>query len=171
MANMTNFTRKNTIDIVDLIQKKQLSGRNLHRKERLGVVAFLRNEGKSQYEIARLLEVCDKTIWLDCKTLKKNAAQLVKEISVDRIAGDLIREADVLTGKAKKKDEYALAWRIRCELIDKLQSLGYIYKAPQELKHSGEIKSAEIKILTVINSKSEKEINELLTGNNREIKI
>lgn len=138
---ITDFTKKNTIEIVELIQQKRLRGRNLYRKERLRVVAFLRNEGKSQYEIARMLGVCDKTVWLDCKTLKKNAAQLVKQISVDRLAGDLIREAEILVSKAKRDKGYGLAWRIKCELIDKLQSLGYIYKAPEELKHSGEVRA------------------------------
>jgi len=161
----TVFTQKNTVQLIELIQRKELNPRNLRRKERLQVVAFLRNEGKSGYEIARFLNFCDKTIWNDIKLIKRNAAYLVDEISIKRVAGDLIREADVLINKAKNGLDYTLAWRIKCDLIEKLQSMGFVYKAPAELKHSGEIKGvAEQKIFALIINKKDEEINNLLTS-------
>lgn len=157
---ITKITGKSAIELSELIQQKAFNAHNLHRKERLQIVAFLRSQGKSQYEIARFLGFCDKTIWLDCRDLKRNSAHLVDELTLKRVAGDLIREADVLVNKAKKAEDYKLAWQIKCELIDKLQSMGFVYKAPDKLEHSGEIKSAETKIYNIINNLGSKEIND-----------
>lgn len=136
---MSKNTQTNTIEIIEKIQLKQFNPHNLHKKDRLQLVAFLRNEGKSQYEIARFLGFNDKTIWRDCKAIQKNAAQLVKEITIEKVAGDLIREANILIDKAKKKQDFDLAWKIKCDLIEKLQSMGFVHKVAEKVKHGGEI--------------------------------
>lgn len=170
MAKSRNDFTKNAINIFEAINTGILNPHKLKRKERLGLVAFLRNEGQTQEEIAKFLSFCAKTIWLDCRDIKRNAAQLVDEITVKRIGGELMREAEVLISKAKKAKDYKLAWQIRCDLIDKLQSMGFVYRAPDKLEHSGEIKAAEIKIFNIINAKSDKEINGLFTsGNDRQV--
>lgn len=160
VKNMSNVTEKGAILLIELITRKAFNPHSLTRKDRLQLVAFLRQEGKSQYEIARFLGFCDKTIWRDCRDIKRNAAQLVDEISLRQVTGDLIKEADILINKAKKKEDYKLAWQIKVDLIDKLQSLGFVYKAPDKLEHSGEIKSAETKIYNIINNLGSKEIND-----------
>lgn len=166
--NRNDFT-KNAISMFEAIKANTLNPRSLKRNERLQLVAFLRNEGLTQEEIANLLSFCAKTIWLDCRDIKRNAARLINEISVERVGGELIREAEVLISKAKKAKDYKLAWQIRCELIDKLQSMGFVYRAPDKLEHSGEIKTAEAKIFNIINAKSDKEIDGLFTsGNDRQ---
>lgn len=158
MDKSRNDFTKNAISIIEAIQIKSLDPYSLKRNQRLQVVVFLRNEGKTQFEIARFLGVCDKTIWLDCREIKRNAAQLVDEISLKQVAGDLIREAEVLVTKAKKKEDYKLAWQIKCELIDKLQSLGFIYKAPDKLEHEGK----SFRQIIVVGGKEEDELGEKL---------
>ena len=144
--DVTVFTQKGTVNIVEEIQSKAFNPRNLRRQERMQVVAFLRDEGKSGYEIARFLGFCDKTIWNDIRDIKRNAAHLVSEISIDRVAGDLIREAGILINKAKVAKDYKLCWQIKCELIDKLQSMGYVLKIAEKLNVSGKVETGETRI-------------------------
>lgn len=151
---------KNVYELYQAIQQKRLGPYTLDRKDRLQIVAFLRNDGNSPQEIANFLGLCDKTIYRDIRDIKRNAAQLVDEISVRRVAGELIREAEILISKTKKAKDYKLTWQIRCDLIDKLQSMGFVYKVPDKLEHSGQIKAAETKIYNIINNLGSKEIND-----------
>jgi len=48
------------------------------------------------------------------------------------MAGELIASARHFTARAIREKNYALAWKIKRELIVDLQSLGYLPRSPEE---------------------------------------
>jgi len=95
-------------------------------------VAYLRLEGYTQDEIAEIFRISRQTVSRDEKVNRRRAAGEVDEIDVKSSAGRLMGLAEHLTAKALREKDYALAWRIQRELVQDLQSLGYLPKAVEQ---------------------------------------
>ncbi len=113
------------LDLIEQINKNELDPTHLHRKERIGIVAALSGQGWTQNEMAQLLRVTDRTIRKDERTLYDNSAKLVENITIKRVAGNMLRLARTLQAKAIKDRNFELAWRIEREKNDELRKLGY----------------------------------------------
>ncbi|MGB2865423.1 MAG: hypothetical protein WBC05_18985 [Sedimentisphaerales bacterium] len=122
----------NVIDILKRIREGILDPKEISVSDRRVCVAYLRLEGYRQEEISQIFKVHRQTIIRDEKANRKDAAKLVDEIDVKSVAGNLIVWARNLTAKALREKNYGLAWRIKTELIDKLQSLGYLPRSPEQ---------------------------------------
>lgn len=122
----------NVVDILKRIRERSLDPKEISIPDRRVCVAYLRLEGYTQEEIAEIFKINRQTIIRDEKANRQEAARLVDEIDVKSVAGDLIISASHLSAKALREKDYGLAWRIKTELIDKLQSLGYLPRSPEK---------------------------------------
>jgi hypothetical protein len=89
-------------------------------------------EGYTQDEIAEVFRVHRQTILRDDKANRKEMAKLVDQVDVEAMAGELIALASQLRAKAIRTKDYSLAWKIQRDLINDLQSLGYLPRAPEQ---------------------------------------
>ena len=124
----------NAVDILKKIRGGSLDPKEISITNRQTCVAYLRFEGYTQDEIAEIFGVHRRTIMRDEKANRKEAAKLVDEIDVRSYTGELIASARNLRAKALRKKDYALAWKIRRELISDLQSLGRSEEHTSELQ-------------------------------------
>lgn len=122
----------NVVDILKRIRDGVLDPKEISVTDRRICVSYLRLEGYRQEEIAQIFKVHRLTIMRDEKANRKDAAKLVDEIDVKSVAGNLIIWARNLAAKALRKKDFALAWKIRRELISDLQSLGYLPRSPEQ---------------------------------------
>ncbi len=122
----------NVVDILNRIREGSLDPKEISVSDRRVCVAYLRLEGYTQEDIAEIFKISRQTIIRDEKANRQEAAKLVDEIDVKSIAGDLIISASHLAAKALREKDYGLAWRIKTELIGKLQSLGYLPRSPEQ---------------------------------------
>lgn len=129
---MDGLKTRSTLEVIEQLRDKQFSGKALPRDVRIEVVACLHYEGMSQWDISKLLGMGPGTVYRDMNVIKARNAKLVKKINVDRVAGNLVRNAEILKTKAVQVKNYALAWQIDRELIQMLQEMGYLRRAPEE---------------------------------------
>lgn len=122
------------LNLIKEIEEGRIKPRNLKFEERLAIVAVKRFEGETNYQIAKFLDCSSRTIDRYINKLKRRDTALVKNVTVERFAGNLIRIAEQLRQRALRNNNVETAWRIECELMDKLQSLGFIYKKPFEFE-------------------------------------
>lgn len=127
------------LSLYQLILSKTISGKQLHRKQRLKIVAALTfDKGRTPHQIAEILGMNDATVYRDLKLIASGAASLVKDVEIDKLAGNMIRRADTLIAKAIDAGNLGLAWQIEMQRIEKLQALGYVRRMPEQIeaKHS-----------------------------------
>lgn len=127
---------ENVIQLLQRIRQGAINPCTISAKLRQTCVAYLRLEGYTQVEIAEIFRVSRQTIIRDEKAIRKQYTSLVDELDVKSAAGELMATASQLAAKAIRKEDYALAWRIKCDLITKLQSLGYLPKVADKLNVS-----------------------------------
>lgn len=117
-------------DLLKLIETKQVYARSLHPKDRIEVVACLRDEGWGIPRIAELFHMSDSAIRKDIQKVKAQQAHRVKSINRDRLGGETLRLSEIIIQRALFNENYSLAWRIHCEAVDKLCQLGYVDLKP-----------------------------------------
>jgi len=122
----------NVVDILKRIRERSLDPKEISIPDRRVCIAYLRLEGYTQEDVAEIFKISRQTIIRDEKANRQEAAKLVDEIDVKSIAGDLIISASHLAAKALREKDYGLAWRIKTELIGKLQSMGYLPRSPEQ---------------------------------------
>ncbi len=142
---MPELSELGSLEIVNRLKEKELSGKDLPINVRQEIVNILRHE-HTQAEMAFILSVNDSTIVRDVKVLKKAAAKNFG-LDITELAADLQRTASFLKGKAIKAKDYKLAWQIERELIEAMQNLGYVYREPTEIKTEVEAGPELIKLL------------------------
>ena len=120
------------MDILKRIHEGSLEPKEISISDRRVCIACLRLEGYTQEEIAQIFKVTRQTIIRDQKAVHLDAAKLVDEIDVKSVASDLIVWANQLVSKAMREKDYALVWKIKRELINELQSLGYLPRSPEQ---------------------------------------
>jgi len=124
--------RRGALDVLKGVRSGAIQPSAVGTEERRVCVAYLRLEGYTQDEMAEIFRVHRRTVSRDERAIRKEAAALVDELDVRSVAGGLIAWGRHLTAKALKDGDSALAWRIQRELIQDLQSLGYLPRAPEQ---------------------------------------
>lgn len=117
----------------------------LDKETRRECVVVLVGEGYTNPQIAQIMKRSEKTISRDLKDIRnKNALYPSVEFARETV-GELITKARIhasyLMRIAREKDAPAssragaeyLAWKVTKELIEKLQTLGYLPLKPQEI--------------------------------------
>ena len=122
---------KNAHEVLSLIRDGVLDAGLISRKDRLPVVAFLRLEGRTIEEISTMLQVSASTIDKDLKEISKDRARIIKRIDLHEVAGRFVTMAKHLSAKARREGSYATSWKIEKEMLEGLQSLGFVYRAPK----------------------------------------
>ena len=121
------------VDILRQIKDGSIEPQQISLQVRRDCVQYLRHEGYTHQEIAEIFKVSRQTIIRDEKAIRAEHSILVKDLDIDAIAGELIVVANNLMAKLIRNKDYFPAWKIQCDLITKLQSLGYLPKAAEKL--------------------------------------
>jgi hypothetical protein len=134
--------------ILTLIQKIKddlFDPRLLPKEKRQQCVEVLNGEGLTEVTIAQILKVSTKTIYRDLLVIQDLNALTPNVDLAKQIIGELVRKARIhhayLMRLARNRDaspgEKAqaefMAWRILNELVERLQSAGYIPLRPQQI--------------------------------------
>ena len=132
-------------DIINRIQNNLVDAANLTMEQRRICVRFLIHDRKlTQLEIAELLKVSRQTIWEDRKAIDSEefgASLMIDEIAFIR---DLISSGEIAIARLFRKGKEKEAFEVQDKLIDRLQSLGYIKRVPQEHNFTGQISLLEV---------------------------
>lgn len=161
---------KNAFEVLSLIRDGTLDPCSLKPPDRRPVVAYLRLEGHNIDEISQLFGVRTSTIKNDLDALTKDRVQLIQKISLFEVAGNLIEIAKHLSRKSRREGDYTGAWKIERELVEGLQSMGFVYRAPRTAKIAtlhGEIKEGHDKLTSEVGGEQDQVVsalNEMLSG-------
>jgi hypothetical protein len=124
---------KNAAEVLSMIRDGTLRASELSAQDRRPVVAYLRLEGYSKEEMSRLFEINVRTIAADLALLSKDRTKVITKLSLLEVAGRLYQNAKHLARKARREGSYSTAWKIEKELVQSLQDLGLVYRAPKTL--------------------------------------
>lgn len=122
------------LNLIDLLDKGKIMPESLTPHQRKVIVKYYMESmsyvpntfiadsiGVSDVHVARLKrEMLKKSVWE------------IETIDIKMLAAALKKKKEEYQREAAKKGEYALAWKIECEYIEKMQELGFVYKAPQK---------------------------------------
>ncbi|HOW43508.1 MAG TPA: hypothetical protein PLF03_07560 [Candidatus Omnitrophota bacterium] len=141
----TNAVNKSVIQLLQEINSGTIDPTGLDKSTRQRCIDFLDLEGYVHAHIAQIMKCSEKTVYRDIKEIKKNN-ELSPDISFAKsFVGDVVKKAinhhSSLVRMARAKELSAsekilaesAAWKILKELVEKLQSLGYLPSRPQEI--------------------------------------
>lgn len=144
--NQTPDNSKDAVQLLQQINSGVLDPRLLDKQNRQSCLEALRLEGYTASQAASVLGVSEKTCLRDLKEIRERNALSPNIQFAKEFTGEFFQRAlghhDYLTRLARSKDgtlgekaqcEYA-AFRILRELIEKLQSLGYLPTMPRQLE-------------------------------------
>jgi hypothetical protein len=144
-ANAPAAEERSVLDLILLIKQGATDPRLLPALDRQACVVHLTGEGLSVPEIAQFLKRNERTITRDRKAIQEAAALAHDPALAGRLAGQLVSEAalcidrirrvsrDRETPPAVKVDAERSCFQILSELIQRLQTLGYLPTAAQHL--------------------------------------
>jgi hypothetical protein len=131
--------------VIQGIRDGTVKPRMLTIEVRQACVEALLNEGYSEIQAAQILQRCEKTIQRDIQVIhEKNALTPSLEFA-KQFVGDVLRKGlahhDYLvrlsnSGSASDSDKIqarASAWNIMNQLVERMQSLGYLPLRPREI--------------------------------------
>jgi len=145
-----------TVDLLQQIKSGLLNPKQLKPAVRQQVVAVLMDDGYSTSDIAKILRTTDRTIERDRRALRENTVLNKDPALVPQMAGRILQEAEssmqrmrrATRGKevsaAVKVDAEHRCYQIQSDLVQRLQSLGYLPTAKQQVEaevvhHAGHI--------------------------------
>ena len=149
------------IAILRKIHAKQLAPRSLSAHDRQACVELLAADGHSNPEIAEILHVSTRTVVRDRKAIRQANALQADPSLIAEMAGRLVQDAEravsrlrrlgkeKTTPAATRVEAERAAWKVVCDLTERLQSLGYLPTAAQRLEadlthHLGQTPSLEL---------------------------
>ncbi len=129
---------------IQAIKDGRLNPKSLSDIERQECVEFLSSEGYTQQQIGEILAISDRTVRRDLNAIEESNA-LSPDINLARrIIGNMFQKAMVHhrylvrlartsgASVSEKSQSEFLAWRVLKEMVEKMQSLGYLPMRPQE---------------------------------------
>ena len=152
--------------------------RGLSEEERLTVVKYFRDQGKYTVdEIAAKLKVSHMTVHNYTNKLKKAKAQELSSINIWELGADLWEKYQAAFRLAMKERKPQAAAQVLTHMLNAMQSMGLIYKAPtrrqiqaaiqQHISHSKENVTTYTKFKEQIKGKElayEQILNELMAA-------
>ncbi len=137
---------RSALSILSDIQKGSLDPRILANPDRLRCVEHLTTEGYSASQVARVLTVSERTIARDRAAIRKTYAVERDPEKAAEMVGQLILQADTCIQRIRRVtrerdtpantrvDGERACWVIFRDLIQRLQTLGYLPTAPHEIR-------------------------------------
>ena len=134
------------MSLVRKLHEGALAPSSVSTDSRLVCVEYLTNEGYSAEEIAEIFKVSSRTINRDRREIRESHAVVRDPALVGQQVGQLMQQADLAIqrlrriGKesncpaAVKVEAERGAWSVTREVVEALQSLGYLPTAAQELR-------------------------------------
>lgn len=141
-------SERSAIETIRAIKAGELESKQLNPQSRRACVTHLIAEGLTSSEISHLLKCSERTIERDRSEIREANALRVDDRFPARIAGELFSEAELAIGRIRRaaRDAAAapseritaekLCFDIRCDLVDRLQSLGYLPSAARRTELS-----------------------------------
>ncbi len=130
---------------IQAIKDGRLNPKSLSELERQECVEFLSGEGYTQQQIGEVLTISDRTVRRDLEAIEEHNALTPNLNLAKRIIGNMFRKAvghhkylvrlartSGASVSEKSQSEF-LAWRVLKEMVEKMQSLGYLPMRPQEI--------------------------------------
>lgn len=130
---------------IQAIKDGRLNPKSLSELERQECVEFLSGEGYTQQQIGEVLTISDRTVRRDLEAIEEHNALTPDLNLAKRIIGNMFRKAvghhrylvrlartQGASVSEKTQAEY-FAWRVLKEMVEKMQSLGYLPMRPQEI--------------------------------------
>jgi len=126
------------LDTIKAIKDKTLNPKQLSKADRRRCVDVLRLQGSNVAAMAKILQVSERTIMRDVQDLKAELALEPHPQLLPEMVGQLVHDAEAGQGHLRRLANNTqasvmerlmaeqAAWKILCDLIDKLQSLGYL---------------------------------------------
>ncbi|MBL8874168.1 MAG: hypothetical protein JNM86_00050 [Phycisphaerae bacterium] len=139
---------RSAIELLRLIKERELDPKTLNPDTRRICVQHLYTEGLTTSEMAHLLRCNERTIERDRREIREANSLKLDPGFADRIAGDLLAESEQVISRIRRAARDAAAtpgdriaaerncFDIRCQLIDRLQSLGYLPNALRRTEFS-----------------------------------
>lgn len=137
---------RSVLSVIRDIQQGALAPRSLGLEDRRRCVEHLTGEGYSLAEIAEILKVTERTIARDRSAVRQSNAIERDDDITGEMVGQLVTQADTTinrirritrdsdTPPAARIEGEKACWVIARDLVQKLQSLGYLPNAPQEIR-------------------------------------
>lgn len=133
------------LSLIQQIKDGTLNPRTLTKELRHRCVEFLANEGYTEAQIGQILMRSEKTISRDLKEIRALNAVAPDINLAKEIVGEMLQKARVHqkhlmrlarspdSTTAEKAQAEFLAWRVLKEVVEKMQTLGYLPLKPQEI--------------------------------------
>ncbi len=133
------------LNLIQNIQSGAVDPRGLNKAERQECIEVLYLEGYSVSELAQILNRNERTVKRDLDEIRRRTAISPNAELAKQFIGEMVQIARLRQGRlerlAKSKEATAiergqmeyLSWKIAREMIEKLQSLGYLPLKPQEI--------------------------------------
>jgi transposase len=122
---------KNVIAIIKGIKNKEITGKDITVDERRMVVNSLKLSGQGQDNISEILGVSRRTIVSDYKVLRQQQALAIQNTDTTEIAGEVYEIAKTCIRKAMVAGHYKTVSGIMRDMVELLQSMGLVYRAPK----------------------------------------
>lgn len=141
----SNEKYDSVLSTIQAIKDGRLNPKVLSEIERRECVEVLSGEGLTQPQIAEILKISDRTVRRDLEAIDYRN-ELNPDVSLaKRIIGNMFQKAmahhrylmrlarNANGGISEKSQAEFLAWRVLKEMVEKMQSLGYLPMRPQEI--------------------------------------
>lgn len=112
--------------------------------ERRLVVKLLKSMGKTQDEVAMMLKVSRRTVVNDYRWLREQAALALQSMDQFLLGGEVYETAMHCIGKAIAEKRFRTVSIVMRDMVEMLQSLGLIYRAPRTQKSLSLVASAQL---------------------------
>jgi predicted transcriptional regulator len=122
---------KNAVELLRSLKNKETTGRDLTMDERRLVVRSMKELGSTQDSIADLLEVSRRTVVADYKVLRTEQALVIAKTDTEEIAGEVYDVAKTCIRRALAAGSFKTVSVIMRDMVEVLQSLGVLYRAPK----------------------------------------
>ena len=122
------------LTLLQAIKTGSISAVELDADERRVVVKILKNQGRTQDEISGMLQVSRRTIVSDYKAIRAQLAETMRHLDSYDVAGEIWDQAHNAVQKALEDGKYRTVSQVLRDMVEMLQSLGVLYRAPTTSK-------------------------------------
>ena len=133
------------LSIIQDIKDGAINPKTLSKEDRQRCVEFLIGEGYAEAQIAQILVRSEKTIGRDLADLRARNALTPNVELAKQIIGDMFQKAmahhkylmrlarSPEASHSEKAQSEFMAWKVLKEVVEKMQTLGYLPLKPQEI--------------------------------------
>lgn len=138
------------------VAEKRLTADELTKhQKKLCAIYLIHEEKHTQIQIAEILHVHRNTVHDWVKRFKSQAARMFDgEIDQRTVAVELKQLASIAISSLMRDNKYKDAWTVKKELIESLQTLGFIPKEPIRLEGSLRLSLREVIELAIGSGKA-----------------